>query len=98
MPCRAVPPAEDVYYCSVEYGPEDVRTSLGYYNMAKVFSTQVRCTARLGSDPCPAPGGQNAIYGQRCVHTGHMLACGGGMQASEGKQRPHGLGLHAAAM
>ncbi|EFJ51977.1 hypothetical protein VOLCADRAFT_103179 [Volvox carteri f. nagariensis] len=29
--------AEDVYYCSFEYGPEDVRTSLGYYNMGKVF-------------------------------------------------------------
>jgi hypothetical protein len=29
--------AEDVYYCSLEYGPEDVRTSLGYYNLAKVF-------------------------------------------------------------
>ncbi|KXZ56998.1 FAP146 protein [Gonium pectorale] len=29
--------AEDVYYCSLEYGPEDVRTSLGYYNMGKVF-------------------------------------------------------------
>ncbi len=28
--------AEDVYYCSVEYGAEDVRTSLGYYNMGKV--------------------------------------------------------------
>ncbi|PNH12392.1 Zinc finger MYND domain-containing protein 12 [Tetrabaena socialis] len=27
--------AEDVYYCSLEYGPEDVRTSLGYYNMGK---------------------------------------------------------------
>lgn len=29
--------AEDVYYCALEYGPEDVRTSLGYYNMGKVF-------------------------------------------------------------
>ncbi|GLC38926.1 hypothetical protein PLESTB_000462100 [Pleodorina starrii] len=31
--------AEDVYYCSLEYGPEDVRTSLGYYNMGKVFQS-----------------------------------------------------------
>lgn len=29
--------AEDVYHCSMEYGPEDVRTSLGYYNLSKVF-------------------------------------------------------------
>ncbi|KAK9806717.1 hypothetical protein WJX72_000426 [[Myrmecia] bisecta] len=29
--------AEDVYHCALEYGPEDVRTSLGYYNLAKVF-------------------------------------------------------------
>jgi hypothetical protein len=28
--------AEDVYYCSLEYGPQDARTSLGYYNLAKV--------------------------------------------------------------
>jgi hypothetical protein len=27
--------AEDVYYCSLEYGPEDPRTSLGYYNLNK---------------------------------------------------------------
>uniref|UniRef100_A0A061SLH3 Flagellar associated protein n=1 Tax=Tetraselmis sp. GSL018 TaxID=582737 RepID=A0A061SLH3_9CHLO len=32
--------AEDVYYCSLEYGPEDVRTSLGFYNLAKVFQSQ----------------------------------------------------------
>ncbi|KAK3256017.1 hypothetical protein CYMTET_34817 [Cymbomonas tetramitiformis] len=32
--------AEDVYYCAQEYGPEDVRTSLGYYNMSKVFQSQ----------------------------------------------------------
>lgn len=32
--------AEDVYYCSMEYGPEDVRTSLGYYNMGKVFQSR----------------------------------------------------------
>jgi len=29
--------AEDVYYCSLEYGPEDPRTSLGFYNMGKVW-------------------------------------------------------------
>lgn len=29
--------AEDVYYCSLEYGPEDVRSSVGYYNMGRVF-------------------------------------------------------------
>ena len=29
--------ADDVYHCSLEYGAEDVRTSLGYYNLAKVF-------------------------------------------------------------
>lgn len=29
--------AEDVYYCALEYDPEDVRTSLGYYNLSKVF-------------------------------------------------------------
>ncbi|MEW5317231.1 MAG: hypothetical protein WDW38_008548 [Sanguina aurantia] len=32
---------EDVYYCSLEYGPEDVRTSLGYYNMGKVFGAKL---------------------------------------------------------
>mmetsp|Transcript_9467 Transcript_9467/g.25523 ORF Transcript_9467/g.25523 Transcript_9467/m.25523 type:complete len:385 (+) Transcript_9467:172-1326(+) len=31
--------AEDVYYCSMEYGPEDPRTSLGYYNLGKVFQS-----------------------------------------------------------
>ena len=31
--------AEDVYYSSIEYGPEDVRTSLGYFNLAKVFQS-----------------------------------------------------------
>ena len=29
--------AEDVYYASMQYGPNDVRTSLGYYNLGKVF-------------------------------------------------------------
>lgn len=32
--------AEDVYYCSLEYGAEDVRTSLGYYNLGKVLEGQ----------------------------------------------------------
>lgn len=44
--------SEDVYYCSLEYGPEDVRTSLGYYNMGKVFGAKVgglmRRLERLG--------------------------------------------------
>jgi hypothetical protein len=31
--------AEDVYCCSQEYGPYDVRTSLGFYNLGKVFET-----------------------------------------------------------
>mmetsp|Transcript_16876 Transcript_16876/g.57648 ORF Transcript_16876/g.57648 Transcript_16876/m.57648 type:complete len:353 (+) Transcript_16876:279-1337(+) len=31
--------AEDVYFCALEYGPEDVRTSLGYYNLSKVFQS-----------------------------------------------------------
>lgn len=31
--------AEDVYYCSLEYGPQDARTSLGYYNLAKVLQS-----------------------------------------------------------
>ena len=29
--------ATDVYCCAQEYGPLDVRTSLGYYNLGKVF-------------------------------------------------------------
>lgn len=32
--------AEDVYFSSIEYGPSDVRTSLGYFNLAKVFQSQ----------------------------------------------------------
>lgn len=27
---------QDVYYCSLEYGARDVRTSLGYFNLGKV--------------------------------------------------------------
>lgn len=41
--------SEDVYYCSLEYGPEDVRTSLGYYNMGKVFG------AKVGAHTFPFP-------------------------------------------
>ena len=26
-----------MFHCSEEYGPEDVRTSLGYYNLSKIF-------------------------------------------------------------
>ena len=29
--------AQDAYHCSLAYGPQDVRTSLAYYNLAKVF-------------------------------------------------------------
>lgn len=29
--------AEDAYYCSLEHGPEDVRTSQCYFNLGKVF-------------------------------------------------------------
>lgn len=36
--------AEDVYYCSLEYGPEDVRSSIGYFNMGKVFHNKEETT------------------------------------------------------
>jgi hypothetical protein len=29
--------AQDVYYCALDYGPRDVRTSLGYFNLCKVL-------------------------------------------------------------
>lgn len=32
--------AEDVYYCSIEYGTEDARSAVGYYNMGKVLQNQ----------------------------------------------------------
>lgn len=32
--------AEDIFCCSQEYGPLDVRTSLGFYNMGKVFEAE----------------------------------------------------------
>eukprot|EP00899_Mesostigma_viride_P028298 jgi/Mesvir1/8653/Mv02597-RA.1 len=32
--------AEDVYHSSLEYGPEDVRSSMGYYNLSKIFMNQ----------------------------------------------------------
>ncbi|GMH39276.1 hypothetical protein BSKO_07174 [Bryopsis sp. KO-2023] len=34
--------AKDVYYSSLEYGPNEIRTSLGYYNLGKVFQTMGR--------------------------------------------------------
>ena len=45
--------AEDVYYCSLEYGTQDVRTSLGFYNLGKVFQSKnemekcVRCCEQV---------------------------------------------------
>lgn len=38
--------AEDVYYCSLEYGPQDAHTSLGYYNIAKVLQSTGDNTGR----------------------------------------------------
>ena len=32
--------AEDVYHCSLEYGSNDARSAVGYYNMGKVFSNK----------------------------------------------------------
>ncbi|GAX79686.1 hypothetical protein CEUSTIGMA_g7127.t1 [Chlamydomonas eustigma] len=32
--------AEDVFYCSLEYGADDPRSAVGYYNMGKVFSNK----------------------------------------------------------
>ena len=32
--------AEDVYHCSLEYGTEDARSAVGYYNLGKVFSNK----------------------------------------------------------
>lgn len=43
--------AEDVYYCSLEYGPQDARTTLGYYNLSKVLqSTGATDSAMACSD------------------------------------------------
>ena len=45
--------ADDVYYCSLEYGTQDVRTSLGFYNLGKVFQSKnemekcVRCCEQV---------------------------------------------------
>jgi hypothetical protein len=57
--------AEDVYYCSLEYGPQDAHTSLGYYNLAKVLQSTgdvagaltsgVLCVAVLWSGTRTAP-------------------------------------------
>lgn len=30
--------SEDVFHCSLEYGPQDARTSLGYFNLSKVLA------------------------------------------------------------
>jgi hypothetical protein len=44
-PCQAKPSealqafAEDVYHCSLEHGPQDAATSLGYHNLAKVLQS-----------------------------------------------------------
>ena len=32
--------AEDVYHCSLEYGTNDARSAVGYYNMGKVFANK----------------------------------------------------------
>lgn len=34
--------AKDVYYCSLEHGASEVRTSLGYYNLGKIFQSMGR--------------------------------------------------------
>ncbi|KAF6258416.1 subunit of axonemal inner dynein [Scenedesmus sp. NREL 46B-D3] len=58
--------AEDVYCCSLEYGPQDARTSLGYYNLAKVTEiiiphiqggAAVCCVLQLQEDGQPLPAG-----------------------------------------
>ena len=55
--------AQDAYQCSLAYGPQDVRTSLAYYNLAKVFQgmseqdkmlaccDQVACLCSCGTCP-----------------------------------------------
>ena len=32
--------AEDVYHCSLEFGAEDARSAVGYYNLGKVFANK----------------------------------------------------------
>lgn len=41
--------AEDIFCCSQEYGPLDVRTSLGFYNMGKVFEAEGQQGAALAN-------------------------------------------------
>lgn len=41
--------AEDIFCCSQEYGPLDVRTSLGFYNMGKVFEAEGGQSAALSN-------------------------------------------------
>ncbi|CAD7698447.1 unnamed protein product, partial [Ostreobium quekettii] len=39
--------AKDVYHCSLEYGTDEPRTSLGYYNLGKVFQAAGRLERAL---------------------------------------------------
>ena len=32
--------SEDAYHCAMEFGPEDMRTSVCYFNLGKVFQAQ----------------------------------------------------------
>ena len=50
--------SEDMYYCSLEYGPQDLRTSLGYYNLAKVFQNKATSPRRA-----PEPSGVCCVGG-----------------------------------
>jgi hypothetical protein len=49
MYCAVLCCAEDAYYCSLEYGPQDAHTSLGYYNIAKVLQS----TGDVAGTPTP---------------------------------------------
>lgn len=50
--------ARDVYYCSLEYGPTDVRTSLGYFNLCKVrgAAESEAASCKRGGSKGQAPG------------------------------------------
>lgn len=41
--------AQDIFCCSQEHGPLDVRTSLGYYNMGKVFEASAEQSKSLAN-------------------------------------------------
>lgn len=41
--------AQDIFCCSQEYGPLDVRTSLGFYNMGKVFEANMEESKALAN-------------------------------------------------